>query len=263
MRVAVVALVLTVAGVSPSTAAEHTGETAGRSVTPGHRTVVMYGDSLMRQALEYLRSSFVVPGWRIEARAFPGLALCDFARYWFDADAALAPSLVVIATSGNLGLGSGCSSSHDDQAAVYARDSTSAAAFWQARGARVLWVDVPHTDPVDHPLVPVLQNTASRFGQTFAVVTSALRAPDGSWPARLPCSAAERATAVCELDGRVPARQSPSNAHLCPVDYPDFGSCPVYSGGIVRWIDAIRAATRREMSLVEGSRRVQRSAGRR
>lgn len=259
------ALLLVLAGdavATPISASGKDAEPSGRGAEPRARavvarrsTIVVYGDSLMRQALDYLRSSFVVPGWRIEARAFPGVALCDIIGSWFDADAALDPSVVVIETSGNLGLGGGCTSSRDDQAEVYLRDSRWAAAFWQARGARVLWVDVPHTEPGDHPLVPILQDTAARFGQTFAFVTVALRGPDGSWPARVPCSEAERAAGGCELDGRVPARQSPSNAHLCPVDYPGLGSCPVYSGGIVRWIDAILAAARAEMSLVDERRR--------
>lgn len=224
------------------------------------RLALVYGDSLLRQGLAYLDETFIEPGWRVEAEAFPGLALCDMV-HWFAEDAPRKPDLVVISTSGNLGLGGGCAPKSANQFDLYTRDSRDVAAFWQAAGAQVLWVDPPHDHPGDHPIVPILQATAAEFGQHFAYTTLDLRALDGSWPLRVPCTEREKAEAHCDPDGLVQLHQSSQNAHLCPVEYEGLDSCPVYSGGLARWIDAIHAAARAVMDEIEAADRPDRSRG--
>ena len=231
------------------------------SPTEPPSTVMVYGDSILAQAADYLHERLPEKGWRVQHHAFGGLALCDFMESWFDADLAQDPALVIIATNGNSGLGGGCSKDRGSQQQVYEEDATAVAKYWQDHGAQVLWTDTPNTEEYgDHPLVKVLNGVAQRFGQGFVRATDALRGPYGKWSLRLPCSERERKEAHCDSDGTVQVRRTESNSHLCPVAYEGPGSCPVYSGGVVRWVDGIVAAARPMMEQIRAERRRQESS---
>ena len=87
--------------------------------------------------------------------------------------------------------------------------------------------------------------------------TDALRGPYGKWSLRLPCSDEERKDGRCDPDGTVQVRRTEANSHLCPVDYEGIGSCPIYSGGVVRWVDGIVAAAHPMMDQIRAEHRQQ------
>lgn len=221
----------------------------GRTARPG--LVAVYGDSALVQASSALTRRLERQGWRVQVNAFPGLALCDWMPD-FDRVSRMLPTLVVFAMSGNVGLNGAeaCSSGRGERASVYATDMRLTAAWWRARDVPVLWVDAPSPPDVgDDVVVPIMERVAAEYDQAFARATTALRGRDGSWPLRIPCTRAERRDGHCDPDGTVQARRALDDFHPCPVtdprtEFTDWGRCPVYAGGIVRWVDGIAAATR-------------------
>jgi len=209
---------------------------------PPPPSVIVYGDSFTAAAYNNIAAGLARPGWDVIIRQYPGTALCDWLAQ-MNADGNRNAKLVIMEFVGNMV--TPCTQGRGGLTAVYDQDSTTAAALWQSRGVKVLWVSPPGTQGTTGPapVTAIDQSVASDHGQAFVDAGATLAAPDGTWPEFLPCLGFETAAFGCQPDGTIQVRTSATDFHLCPTD-PGLGACPVYSSGIFRWNGAMVNAAR-------------------
>jgi hypothetical protein len=231
---------------------------AGAADASSTTKVVVYGDSLVWEAHDYVTFLAALNGYSGEVRSFGGTATCD----WF-ADmrthlAEVRPAVVVLAFSGNNM--TPCMQPHqrmlrgDDLAAKYAKDTAAAVAIARHYGARVVLVGAPRSEATRYDprwdLIPhEYREVAARDPQHVRYADGgALIAPHGAWSMTRPCLAREQGIVdsdgrhVCTRANRIAVR-APDGAHFCPGNRAAVrgvtGSCPRYSSGALRYATTI------------------------
>lgn len=240
-------------------------------------TVLVFGDSLVWEAEEYL-SAFLAVDHDVRVFAVGGTAICDYAADVVRRSAELHPRMVVLAFSGNSL--TTCMlpppGTPNDQRWIvtkYQWDLDGIVGPLGRMGVSMTLVGAPPRlervgDPVVRPttwtvgavpsnMVSVETNVNSVYESTAARARArgfdvgyvdggrGLKSPSGGWTKVLPCSVIDPGSA-CET-GLVSVR-AVDLVHFCPeVMVATEGvvqRCPVYSGGAVRYALAIDAYVR-------------------
>jgi hypothetical protein len=226
--------------------------------TPDHRSmeVAAFGDSLLWEAGDDLRSFSSLRGFDVTVDADGGIALCDRRDRIIEALRRRRTTVVIVAFTGN-NL-TPCSSDAFGQgqqgsalADAYAND---AATVMDAarREVTVLWVKPPVnrvSNPTGAAVWRSVAATVGRYANARLVDGGELLTPDERFSATQPCLWFERCLGPVVDGVRVNEVRSPDGAHLCP--RPVTGTrCPTYSSGALRYALAMLGAVVRSVPPV-------------
>jgi hypothetical protein len=237
---------------------------AAAAPAPGTTKVVIYGDSLIWEARDFLTFLSAANGVPAEVRSFGGTATCD----WFDDMRSYLPQakpkVVVFAFSGNNF--TACMRPEDRTlfgralAAKYESDTETAIDLAKRVHARVLLVGAPRSrisqaDPNWDRIQRDYQGFARRRPGVVSYADGGrLIAPNGEWSAQRRCLPRERTivdlfdTRPCDAHDMITVR-APDGAHFCPGEAHAVrgvtGACPRYSSGAFRYASNIVIAARR------------------
>jgi len=211
--------------------------------------VLVYGDSLVREAEPYLRDILDHVA-QVDERVVgaPGAATCDVLPLMRDDAAHLRPALVIIAFSGNdvtPCMRDGHGQQLQGQAVVekYRADISTAIAYFRP-GAPQIWLG---TAPISlgaqvksedgDARMRAMEHDLERVNSRVHVTNSGDAVLDhGWWTAMLPCLLREPCTGGVDTHGNRANRvRSIDGTHFCPVPYAVFDNCPVYASGGERY----------------------------
>jgi hypothetical protein len=230
---------------------------------PRNALVVVYGDSLVAEALPYLNflGSF---GGSIDVHTWGGTATCDWFPDMFRTLPQKRPAVVVLAFSGNaltrcMETPSGAPLQGAAYLAAYRRNTEAAVAIATASGARVVIAASPRTkramaNPHWDALFRVYRDIAAHRPRDVSYVDAGtLIAPRGRFTETMPCIPHE--LKVVNIDGSRPCQRdrivvrAPDGVHFCPVGKAArrgvTDSCPLYSSGAFRYATALLDAAGR------------------
>jgi hypothetical protein len=188
-------------------------------------TVVLYGDSLAREAEEFFRARLAQAGvGNVQTRTFGGTAICD----WFDSmrrDAVdLRPDVVVVEFSGNaltpcmMNL-DGTALDHTAWHAKYVDDAREVLRIFAATDTEVYFAGAPRSRSAELRNDPDI----NWFNSMYAALSSgapkasyldagASVLSNGRWTETLPCLPAE----PCTGPGGLNVVRAPDGGHFCP-----------------------------------------------
>jgi hypothetical protein len=214
-------------------------------LVPQRPVVVVFGDSLVDEAADYLRFFGAVGGLDVRVRSQGGTALCDWRA---EAEAAVAdPSVSAVAlafTGNNL---TPCADGLDGEALGrrYADDVAGVMAASRP-SMPVLWVRGPAAWYPNRNGALVANQTAeaaSGWSNAHPVDGATAISPNGVWSRTQPCLATEPCTGPV-VDGMpTSVVRAPDGIHFCPVGKPSVAGrtlpCGTYSSGARRYAVAI------------------------
>jgi hypothetical protein len=229
--------------------------------TPRGGLVVVYGDSLVAEALPYLNLLGEAAG-SIDVHTWGGTAICDWFPDMFSTLPRRRPAVVVLAFSGNaltrcMETPTGVPLQGAAYIAKYRQDTEAAVAIARASGAQVVIAATPrgrHDMNNSHwgDLTRVYRELGTGRQDVSFVDAGALIAPHERFTPTMPCLPSERAIVdpggshQCR-DNRIIVR-APDGTHFCPVGRPAnqgvTEGCPVYSSGAFRYAAALVDAAR-------------------
>jgi hypothetical protein len=215
-------------------------------------TVVLYGDSLAREAEEFFRDRLAQAGvGTVQARTFGGTAICD----WFDwmrRDAAeLRPDVVVIEFSGNaltpcMRGADGTALDRNAWHAKYVADAREVLRIFSGTDAQVYFVGAPRNhaaelrnDPDINWFNSMYEALATRAPNASYLDAGASVLSNGRWTEALPCLPNE----PCTGPGGTNVVRAPDGGHFCPGAADAVRGvtavCSVWSSGAFRYGTAI------------------------
>jgi hypothetical protein len=234
------ALVLVLAGAPMATATT-------RPAPPPRPLVLVYGDSLVHEAMPYLPTVFRVARIPYRAVGASGGAVCDLLPAMRQ-DVGRRPTAVVIEFSGNA-LSACMRDSQgrplEGQAWLdkYRWDTQTAIDLFRPTGAAVWLATAPMSFTAEKRGIDDVARLAAMeqdlaVGNPNVFVTDAAQSVlfDGHWTLTLPCLPNEPCTGTPDLMGRrLNQVRATDTAHFCPVPYPQLENCPVHASGGLRY----------------------------
>lgn len=209
-------------------------------------TAVAYGDSVAHESIGAISAAV---GGRVNVvyHMAGGTGICD----WFtqmQRDAATHPALAVLEFGGDFPRACDHTATRSDE---FRDDAIIAARAFQAAGTQVVLINGPQGSPSgmapnygDSSIDAAYQQAAASVsGTTVDTAPAAAVAPGHRFTQFLPCLAGETAAMGCiPAYGGVIKVRAVDGVHLCPSGYPgDYGTCPTYSSGEVRYGRAVAA----------------------
>jgi hypothetical protein len=251
--------VLAISGIAAATFFAGAAFGKNKTVPPGVQQralpsarVTVYGDSLVSQAVPYLRAVGTVFGLDVTAHSFYGTAPCDFLPVVRRDLQGRRTDVVVWAFSGN-SIGT-CMRDHTGRpltgAAIiskYSVDTMAAAASAEAAGVRFVLVSPPAARSVGNwsGFDSMYRGLAATDPRIDYVDGGIEIAPDGHFMDTQSCLPFETELSVargaCARGDQILVRAS-DGVHFCPVS--KQLTCPVYSSGALRYALAILGAVR-------------------
>ena len=208
--------------------------------------VVVYGDSLISQAMPYIHQDMTSQGQsNVVFNAYPGTAPCDWMNQMLaDAQTNVMTAAVIEFSGNNFGCMSYPSASPAFFAA-YQQQVTQAVQAFVSRGIHVFVVGAPVTlrdiqqgdTTWDHLNEIYAQIAASEPDATFVNAGAAVE-ENGSFTWTLPCQAGEPS---CLANGQAVVRAA-DGLHFCPQQAGDGSQCLDYSSGAARYANAMTSA---------------------
>jgi len=216
--------------------------------------VILYGDSLAREAAAEFTAQLCAPTVEVLTRTQPGAALCDFTTLIESEADALAPDIVLIQFSGNritpcVSDGQGAPLAGAALWARYESDAESIAAFFDTRAVDVAWVAPPGVvGGAEPPLRAVFERVVAAHLATASIIDGGvgLRDATGIYRLEVPCLPEEAALSSC-FQGQITVRLPIDGFHFCPVLAPD--ACPAYNAGAVRFGRALANPVRTALGI--------------
>lgn len=207
--------------------------------------VVVYGDSLISQAMPYIQHDLTSQGQsNVVFNAYPGTAPCDWMNQMLaDAQANVMTAAVIEFSGNNFGCMSYPAASPAFFAA-YQQQVTQAVQAFVSRGIHVFLVGAPVTlkeiqqgaTTWDHLNEIYAQIAASEPNATYVNAGAAVE-ENGSFTWTLPCRPGEPS---CLANGQAIVRAA-DGQHFCPQQAGDGSQCLDYSSGAARYADALTA----------------------
>lgn len=220
------------------------------------KVAVVYGDSLLDETKsDLVKDMRLQRAWKIDVRAYPATAVCDWLAKSQTDRATLHPAFVAVesvgasmtscmidpATGGYFVYGS------QAWADKYAEDLDTFFASVTATGARAVFIAAPPDEWMGNldteAIVGIAEHEASKYPGAGVDLDPALAVTaNGDFAWTLPCLWTETASEGCSL-GQIVIRRM-DGMHFCPGPWADHfvKNCPVYSSGEHRFALAIAAS---------------------
>jgi hypothetical protein len=226
-------------------AAGGSADAAARPPAPPRPVVVVFGDSLVDEAADYLRYFGALSGAEVRVRSQGGTALCDWRREAERAVADPVVAAVALAFTGNNLTPCAAGLVGEPLADRYA-DDTRAVMTAARRGLPVLWVTGPaawYDNPDGDLVAHRVREAAQALPGTTVVDGAAAISPHGVWSRTQPCLPGEPCTGPVVAGVGTNVVRAPDGVHFCPTGRPAVAGktvpCTTYASGARRYAVAI------------------------